>query len=483
MSTIDLTQLTPKPLTETLLQIQKEATTAGTMTAWERGFLIDVIGRRKRISENQANIIYRIQRNIAKAESFTTVSEEDPNHIKVLKIIDHTDSDFSQWERSFLRDMKDRMIAGRGFSEKQANLIVDMPARLSAQKEAKVRQAANDKIRAAAAAERARLAAMITTEEGFERVAELLKGALESGLKRPAITFALVDADGEKLGNRTVVFKCNARYPDTIKIQSHVKEKRAKQFGIIDTNLGTFTYDGHCPTEVVHFVRHVAEDPEAAAVENGMLTGNCCFCAAGLHDNRSTAVGYGPICAKRYKLPWSQEVYQQRLALRVAKMQAVRSIRDRGTDADETTYTVETVTCGGCSKYVLHPIDFDREERNETNPATWACRNGCGSSSDYFDAKEEKVEARFVISTSDFLKGKYTALTGVTDVYDVKARPLAITGIKPINSGGAEGDGSGFVEIGTKSRTWDCSCGKQYGSSTGRYNHLKKEMIGCHKTN
>lgn len=486
MSDIDLTTLTPKPLTEILVKIQEEATTAGTITSWEVGFLSDVIRRNKRISDRQASIIYRIQKNIGKAQEIKVVSADDEPHIKVLKLIDPKDDDFGQWEKNFLRDMKERFIRGYGFSDKQKAMIIDMPARLSANKEAKIRRAASDKARAEAAAERARLLAMITTETGFERVAELLKGALESGLKRPAITFALTNADGVKIGGN-VVFKCDSRNSDTIEITNRLKQHRRNlTYGIIDTNLGTFTYNGTCPDEVVHFVRYVAEDPEAAAVENGFLTGNCCFCASGLHDHRSTAVGYGPICAKRYKLPWSEETYRQRLALRVAKMQSVRSIRDVGTENDDQTHTVETVTCGGCNKYILHPIDYDREERNETNPQTWACRNGCCDSEDYFDLAEEKVEARFVIDTSDFLKGKYAGLTGVTDGYDVKARAAAVP-----TAGGAEGDGSGFTEegdgvyVGPKivTRTWDTTCGKQYGSYAGRFNHMRKYPNCCQKAN
>jgi len=33
-------------------------------------------------------------------------------------------------------------------------------------------------------------------------------------------------------------------------------------------------------------------------------TGNCCFCRRELTDKRSTEVGYGPICADHFSLPW-----------------------------------------------------------------------------------------------------------------------------------------------------------------------------------
>ncbi len=498
----DLTQLTPKPLIATLEELRVKAVDSGTMSDWESSFLNDVIHRRKRLSERQAAIVVRINNAIAKAETYdTTIEPDDPSHIKVLKQIDLKDEDLSDWERKFMTDMKNRMVRGFGFSEKQRNLIVDMPARMSSNAQDKIRRAEQQK---KAEAKRA-LQQQITTEAGFERVAELLKGALESGLKRPAITFQVVDAEGVMTG-RKIVFRTKAQTPDIIEVASDRKYQRwVTVYGIIDSNAGTFTYNGLCPDEVVHFVRRVAEDPEAAAVENGMLTGNCVFCAAGLTDHRSTSVGYGPICAKRYALPWSEETYRQRLQLRVLRLQAVRSIRD-GDDPD-ALHTVETITCGGCNKYVLHPVDYDREVQNDTNPETWACRNGCGSSADTFDEVEEKCPSRFVVDTSEFLKGAYAQSTGVTGTYDVIGRDAEIKIVGPI--GGVEGDGSGFAEdeenhyedagyydqtdgngnpipahaglplgkadLEILEPTFDCPhCGKQYKSRAGRYNHLKK---------
>lgn len=490
MNIESLTELTPKPLIETLLDLQQKAGDAGTMSDWESGFLSDVIRRKKRLSERQAAIVVRIHNGIAKAESFdTTIDVNDPAHIKILKKIDPKDNeDLNGWEQRFLTDMKQRMVNGQGFSQRQIEIIMDMPARMGSAQQAR----AEKKIREAKAEEKKRLMQQVTTEQGFERVAELLKGALDSGLKRPAITFVLLDEDGEKAGGK-VVFKCNAKTPEMIEVTNSRKKARwEKVYGLIDSNAGTFTYNGLCPDVVVHFVRKVAEDPEAAAVENGLLTGNCCFCAAGLTDHRSTSVGYGPICAQRYALPWSEETYRQRLQLRVVRLQAVRSIRD---GADENAlHTVETITCGGCNKYVLHPVDYDREARNGSAPETWACRNGCGDDAPIFDEVEEKCDARFVVDTSEFLKGAYKNLTGVDGTYDVEHR------------GSAEGDGSGYSEEGKETYeplgetdgegnplpdhaglplgkadleilepTFDCThCGKQYRSRAGRYNHMKK---------
>lgn len=43
--------------------------------------------------------------------------------------------------------------------------------------------------------------------------------------------------------------------------------------------------------------------PEQAAAF-GKLVGRCCFCSHAIDTPESTAVGYGPICAGKYGLPW-----------------------------------------------------------------------------------------------------------------------------------------------------------------------------------
>jgi hypothetical protein len=47
-----------------------------------------------------------------------------------------------------------------------------------------------------------------------------------------------------------------------------------------------------------------AANPAAAAAEYGRETGYCSFCSRELTDERSVGVGYGPICADKFSLPW-----------------------------------------------------------------------------------------------------------------------------------------------------------------------------------
>tara|TARA_R110002110_G_scaffold158976_4_gene356621 strand:- start:2043 stop:2741 length:699 start_codon:yes stop_codon:yes gene_type:complete len=56
--------------------------------------------------------------------------------------------------------------------------------------------------------------------------------------------------------------------------------------------------------EVETVLRELAADPARVAGQHGVATGNCCFCNTALSDRRSRSVGYGPICAEKFGLPW-----------------------------------------------------------------------------------------------------------------------------------------------------------------------------------
>lgn len=56
--------------------------------------------------------------------------------------------------------------------------------------------------------------------------------------------------------------------------------------------------------ELQQLIKKIAEKPEEHFKNNGQLHGNCCFCGITLTDPRSVEVGYGPICADNWGLPW-----------------------------------------------------------------------------------------------------------------------------------------------------------------------------------
>lgn len=74
-------------------------------------------------------------------------------------------------------------------------------------------------------------------------------------------------------------------------------------FGRIDTN-GEFFPTRNADDSVKGLIREFADNPSDTAGKYGRLTGGCSFCNKPLKDERSTSVGYGPVCAENFGLNW-----------------------------------------------------------------------------------------------------------------------------------------------------------------------------------
>lgn len=115
-----------------------------------------------------------------------------------------------------------------------------------------------------------------------------------------------------ELANQPVVFAkagARAQYPGSINVTDGGPYRNNKWFGrIVD---GQFEPSRRCPEGIVSFVKAFSKDPARIAAEYGRRTGNCCFCRRALTDERSTQVGYGPICADNFGLPWGATVDEE----------------------------------------------------------------------------------------------------------------------------------------------------------------------------
>lgn len=60
-------------------------------------------------------------------------------------------------------------------------------------------------------------------------------------------------------------------------------------------------------TDVMNTLHEMAAHPLETAILYGKKFKSCCFCGISLTDPRSLVVGYGPICAGNYGLPWGEE--------------------------------------------------------------------------------------------------------------------------------------------------------------------------------
>lgn len=73
--------------------------------------------------------------------------------------------------------------------------------------------------------------------------------------------------------------------------------------GKIDSQYHSFRmYQG--TTELQSEVMAFCMEPLKSAIVKGQQYSNCCFCRLELTNKASVQMGYGPICAENYGLPW-----------------------------------------------------------------------------------------------------------------------------------------------------------------------------------
>lgn len=125
-------------------------------------------------------------------------------------------------------------------------------------------------------------------------------------LKHPAIVLG-IPALGDMLVRINVAGN-RARVPGSLNVTSERDDAGERDWYGRILKAGSFEPSRACLPHMldamVARLRDFAARPAEVAAEHGRLTGRCCFCNRHLEDERSTAVGYGPVCADHYGLPW-----------------------------------------------------------------------------------------------------------------------------------------------------------------------------------
>ena len=156
-----------------------------------------------------------------------------------------------------------------------------------------------------AIAERPRAAAAPTQTVGdLSRIIAMFDAA-SAHLKRPAIVL-----DGFRVARAGDA----AREPGSLTITS-IDRTHSDRFGNEARDWygrvsldGTFQPSRQAPADLGEKLRAFAADPAGVAAAYGHLHGSCCFCNRALSDERSTTVGYGPICAGHFGLAWGEPI-------------------------------------------------------------------------------------------------------------------------------------------------------------------------------
>lgn len=153
-----------------------------------------------------------------------------------------------------------------------------------------------------------RAAPALHTLPSVAGVVALLNVAKAAGLKFPKLWLQL--PDGTPL--RISVAGDRSRTPGFLMLTDGGPFEDNRYFGRIspagDLELGRDA--PRVKDQLVALLERLAANPAQVAADFGHLTGNCCFCARKLADERSTAVGYGQTCAKKFGLPWGAPARQ-----------------------------------------------------------------------------------------------------------------------------------------------------------------------------
>ena len=133
-------------------------------------------------------------------------------------------------------------------------------------------------------------------------IVRLFERARAAGLKFPKIRLAAGD------GARVVLSMAGerSRAPGSLNVSDGGGFASGTFYGRI-TQAGAFTPRDACTPAILAVLRELAADPAGRAAIHGHASGQCCFCGRGLDDARSVAVGYGPVCADKFGLPWGEE--------------------------------------------------------------------------------------------------------------------------------------------------------------------------------
>lgn len=136
--------------------------------------------------------------------------------------------------------------------------------------------------------------------EAADALFAILKTAKDNGLKFPKLRF-------EHEGQRLVVSVSGAgsKTPGALDLTDGRPYGQNVWFGRILTD-GTLFCSRRWEEWVGATLVEFAKNPAGFAKVYGQKTGNCCFCGRHLETKESVAVGYGPVCAAKFALPWGR---------------------------------------------------------------------------------------------------------------------------------------------------------------------------------
>ena len=143
----------------------------------------------------------------------------------------------------------------------------------------------------------------VQLDAGFSGIVELFNRAKAAGLANPKIRL-------ETEGGVKVVLRMagsSSKYAGQITVTDNKAYEARTYFGRIDT-AGQYFPSAKACDDVTKLLKDMSANPAKMAALYGFKTSNCCFCGLHLKTSESVTMGYGPICAEKFGMPWGQHV-------------------------------------------------------------------------------------------------------------------------------------------------------------------------------
>lgn len=174
----------------------------------------------------------------------------------------------------------------------------------------------------------------------FSKMYNLFMVAKASGLKFPKLRLQ-IDAETPVV---LAMSGPNSKVPNSINVNNGEKFGNPKNrwYGRISKS-GAWTQPYNAYPElpaVADLLKQMGDDPAATAEKYGKMTGYCCFCGLKLTDEKSTAAGYGPVCAKNWGLG---EAYNSGKSLFSTLIEKSEAANDADTDDNPFPTTTDPV--------------------------------------------------------------------------------------------------------------------------------------------
>lgn len=138
----------------------------------------------------------------------------------------------------------------------------------------------------------------------FQNIWNIIQNALNSGIKFPSI---LVSCDIENCGHREFKIYWSERFRNVGISAGKRTFCTVSESGSVKLLISPGVQEKEKLDTFLSCIQFFNDDPAEAAKLYGKMTSRCCFCGHELSTGESVAVGYGPICAEHFGLPWGEE--------------------------------------------------------------------------------------------------------------------------------------------------------------------------------